>query len=429
MKLVFRNIMRRKGRSLYAIIGISIGISIIIAIVTISEGIRKSVTDLLLNYRGDLLVFQDSSTGFHDSKLSDTLGKEIEKIKGVERVEPYSVNFTVIKPVPPEKDDLSFLEDMAMSKMNLQFAIMGVSTEVSNIFDNMLDKEQFEEHRTTDENKIYLGASIIRQIESKLESIAAMLKKDEKMSAFSDIFLVEAKKGDFPVLKIGDKKYKYPKFKIKNDVFEVGGIFKTNTMQDTQAFIDINKYKILFDQKGLVSSYMIYLTNIRVLERVKKEILKIKTDRILKVQKPIELMEMFSDRIKTMENIIWALMLLAAFSGSIGVLNTMASNVSERTKEIGLLLAVGWSKARIVRILLLEGLTLAIIGGIFGILFGIAEVEILKWYIPESPIPDNYDLFVLLQGMLIAVIVGVIGSFFPAFRAARLYPVEALRYE
>ncbi len=429
MKLVFRNIMRRKGRSLYAIIGISIGISIIIAIVTISEGIRKSVTDLLLNYRGDLLVFQDSSTGFHDSKLSDTLGKQIEKIKGVERVEPYSVNYTVIKPVPPEKDDLSFLEDMAMSKMNLQFAIMGVSTEVSNIFDNMLDKEQFEEHRTTDENKIYLGASIIRQIESKLESIAAMLKKDEKMSAFSDIFLVEAKKGDFPVLKIGDKKYKYPKFKIKNDVFEVGGIFKTNTMQDTQAFIDINKYKILFDQKGLVSSYMIYLTNIRVLERVKKEILKIKTDRILKVQKPIELMEMFSDRIKTMENIIWALMLLAAFSGSIGVLNTMASNVSERTKEIGLLLAVGWSKARIVRILLLEGLTLAIIGGIFGILFGIAEVEILKWYIPESPIPDNYDLFVLLQGMLIAVIVGVIGSFFPAFRAARLYPVEALRYE
>lgn len=429
MKLVFRNIMRRKGRSLYAIIGISIGISIIIAIVTISEGIRKSVTDLLLNYRGDLLVFQDNSTGFHDSKLPDTLGKEIEKIKGVERVEPYSVNFTIIKPVPPDKDDLNFLENIAMSKMNLQFAIMGVSTEVSNIFDSMLDKEQFDKHHTTDENKIYLGASIIRQIENKLESIVAMLGKDEKMSAFSDIFLVEATEEDFPILKIGEKNYKFPKFKIKNEVFEVGGIFKTNTMQDSQAFIDIDKYKILFDQKGLVSSYMIYLKNIRELERVKKEILKIKTDRILKVQKPIELMEMFSDRIKTMENIIWALMVLAAFSGSIGVLNTMASNVSERTKEIGLLLAVGWSKVRIIRILLLEGLTLAIIGGIFGILFGIAEVEILKWYIPQSPIPESYDIYVMLQGMLIAIIVGVLGSFFPAFRAARLYPVEALRYE
>jgi len=241
MKLVFRNIMRRKGRSLYAIIGITIAISIIVAITTISEGVRKSVTDLLLNYRGDLLVFQDSSTGFYDSKLPDTLGKEIEKIKGVERVEPYSVNFTVIKPVPPDKDDLNFLENIAMSKMNLQFAIMGVSTEVSNIFDSMLDKELFDKHHTTDENRIYLGANIIRQIESKLESIVAMLKKDEKMSAFSDIFLVEATEKDFPVLKIGEKKYKYPKFKIKSEVFDVGGVFKTNTMQDSQAFIDIDK--------------------------------------------------------------------------------------------------------------------------------------------------------------------------------------------
>ncbi|MCD4656173.1 MAG: ABC transporter permease, partial [Planctomycetes bacterium] len=345
MKLVLRNIMRRKGRSLYAIIGITIAISIIVAITTISEGVRKSVTDLLLNYRGDLLVFQDSSTGFHDSKLPDTLGKVIEKIKGVEKVEPYSVHYTVIKPVPPDKDDLNFLEDIAVSKLNLQFAIMGVSTETSSIFDSMLDMEEFEKHHKTDENKIYLGASIISQIENKLENIVEMLRKDKKMSAFSDIFLVEATANDFPVLKIRDKKYKFPKFKVKNDVFEVGGIFKTDTMQDAQAFIDINKYKILFDQKGLVSSYMIYLSNIRELDSVKKEILKIKSDKVLKVQKPIELMEMFSDRIETMENIIWALMILAAFSGSIGVLNTMASNVSERTKEIGLLQAVGWSKA------------------------------------------------------------------------------------
>ena len=105
-------------------------------------------------------------------------------------------------------------------------------------------------------------------------------------------------------------------------------------------------------------------------------------------------------------------------------------SVAERTKEIGILSAVGWQRSRIVTMVMIEGLVLAVIGSIVGLTIGIAG---LHW-IAHSPQTQGFIEFVITKQMVIevfvaAIVLGLSGSAYPAWRASSFRPVEAIRYE
>jgi putative ABC transport system permease protein len=112
--------------------------------------------------------------------------------------------------------------------------------------------------------------------------------------------------------------------------------------------------------------------------------------------------------------------------GGIGIMNIMLVSVRERTREIGLRMAVGATEADVQRQFLLEAVVLSLLGGTIGILFGIgssyAITETLGWPILVSPV-------VVAIAVVFSIAVGVFFGFYPARRAARLDPIEALRYE
>jgi len=127
----------------------------------------------------------------------------------------------------------------------------------------------------------------------------------------------------------------------------------------------------------------------------------------------------------------WAISLLAIFIGAVGVINTMIMTVYERTREIGVLKAVGWKDRRILGMILGESIVLTLIAFVVGTVIAIVGVEVLLTLVPSvgGIIKPSFAIDIFLRAFAVAFIVGVIGGLYPAYRASRLSPTEALRYE
>jgi cell division protein FtsX len=130
-----------------------------------------------------------------------------------------------------------------------------------------------------------------------------------------------------------------------------------------------------------------------------------------------------------LENFGLVISLIAALAGAIGILNIMTLSVYERTREIGLLLAVGWSRYRVLSTVMLEGLLLALIGGLAGVAFGYLEVQLAREYLALDVLSTGLNIKRSLQAMGLAFVIGLLATLYPALRASLLTPIDALRHE
>jgi len=115
---------------------------------------------------------------------------------------------------------------------------------------------------------------------------------------------------------------------------------------------------------------------------------------------------------------------LALFVGGIGIMNIMFVSVTERTREIGVRKAIGAPKRSILMQFLFESAAICLIGGIIGIMIAFPLTLII-----DQILPTAMPLSIVAIALLISVFVGVVSGFLPAFRASRMDPVDALRYE
>jgi ABC-type antimicrobial peptide transport system permease subunit len=129
---------------------------------------------------------------------------------------------------------------------------------------------------------------------------------------------------------------------------------------------------------------------------------------------------------------------LALFVASIGIANTMIMAVYERTKEIGILKAVGAAPGQIRGLFVVEASLIGLLGGLLGTLFGWLLGKFLNWLIleilrwQEVPVQGTFFIvswWLVLAALAFATLVGLLAGLYPAARAARLPPLDALRYE
>ena len=129
-------------------------------------------------------------------------------------------------------------------------------------------------------------------------------------------------------------------------------------------------------------------------------------------------------------SMIWGVSFIALVVGSLIVTNTMWMSVLERTREIGVLRAVGWSKGGIVRLIVLESMGVGLLGFMIGCLLGIGLAELTAILpVTEQFLDPQYDAVLFLLAGVVAVALSVVGAVLPAGRAVRVSPAEALRYE
>ncbi len=134
--------------------------------------------------------------------------------------------------------------------------------------------------------------------------------------------------------------------------------------------------------------------------------------------------------LNTVQYVVIGIVSIALLVGGLGIMNTMYMSVSERTKEIGIMKAVGATKKQILSIYLIESGILGLIGGVIGTLLGLAISEVAFYFIRQFASMSLYPnrSLMLIGGALVAsFLLGVFSGYLPARKAANLEPVEAIR--
>ncbi len=139
-----------------------------------------------------------------------------------------------------------------------------------------------------------------------------------------------------------------------------------------------------------------------------------------------EFADMWKSSTKTTTNLLLCVAFISLIVGGVGIMNIMLVSVTERTREIGLRMAVGARGSDILKQFLIESIVICLVGGIIGIFAGHAFSMIMS-KIMGWPVAISYVAIIISFG--VSALVGIIFGYYPAWKAARLDPIEALRYE
>jgi macrolide transport system ATP-binding/permease protein len=139
-----------------------------------------------------------------------------------------------------------------------------------------------------------------------------------------------------------------------------------------------------------------------------------------------EMHKVLSSTTESMSTLLLVVALISLVVGGVGIMNIMLVSVTERTREIGLRMAVGARSHHILRQFLVEAVVLCLVGGSIGILLGRGISILVRWKVHW---PTQASMGMIVAAVAVSAGVGIVFGFYPAWKASRLDPIEALRYE
>ena len=229
------------------------------------------------------------------------------------------------------------------------------------------------------------------------------------------------------------------KVEIEGQAFTVVGIHQSfNLFENSMAVVALSDLQTLMDRQNQVTAFFIVVEESTDkksrIDALAKEIEALKDEKGRKIgvsALPSQDHVKSSLELKVVQAMAWSTSAIALIIGIIGMLNTMMIAVFERTSEIGTLRAIGWPKARVVKMILIESLVLSVLGWVLGMLMSTA----LTWILSISPanssviLPSSVSPEIMSKALVLAILAGLVGAAYPAYHAARLLPTEALRHD
>jgi ABC-type antimicrobial peptide transport system permease subunit len=216
--------------------------------------------------------------------------------------------------------------------------------------------------------------------------------------------------------------------RLLNSSFRVVGIYETGqAFEDAGVVLGLREAQTITGKLRQVQFYLISLRDPEQAEVARADLEAAFPD--IDFSLTSELAESTSD-FRVIQEMADQISLLAVFIGAVGMLNTMLMSVLERTREIGVLRSLGWRRRQVLGMILKESLVLGAVGGLCGIPLGLGLGSLIGaagiW---GGAIKPLYAPSLFVRAIVVAIAVGTTGGLYPAWRATRLRPVEALRYE
>jgi putative ABC transport system permease protein len=225
---------------------------------------------------------------------------------------------------------------------------------------------------------------------------------------------------------------------IFGEDFRVVGVFESfSVYENGSAVVLLTDLQELMNRPGQVTGFQVILEDRpdkkALVEEVKEKIKELDDGRGHSLgldALPTEDYVKSTSQLQMAHAMAWVTSVIALVIGAIGVLNTMVMSVFERTREIGILRAIGWRKGRVMRMILYESLFLSMAGAAVGVAAAVALTRLLS-QLPQGSrfIEGSVDPGVMLRGLIIALFVGLAGGIYPALRGAYMLPTEAIRHE
>jgi putative ABC transport system permease protein len=400
LRMAIANLLHRRTRSWLTLIGIFIGIAAVVALVSLGQGLQLALTSEFLQLGADKLQIQPKSVGFSmDSTKNDLRDRDLRAIDGASGVmHSVGVNMQTAK-VEWGKDGIGF------------FYIIGTT-------DDPVERKVVTDYWTI---KLAQGRD---------------LKQGDSAKAVVGYDLAKPDKLDTPI-KIGDK------LLVNGARFEVVGTFQQmgDPAVDNGVFVSDDGYQAMF---GVEDRYNIVVVQAEpgadiddVADAVSQELRRERNldvgDENFEVQTPQELIDSFSEIFNIVQFVIYGIAAISLLVGGIGIMNTMYTAVLERTKEIGIMKAIGATNGTILSIFVLESGLLGLVGGAIGVVFGMGLAKITE-YIGRTVLDTLllqawFSWWLVLGALLFAFITGVGSGLLPARQASKQQPVVSLRYE
>ena len=147
------------------------------------------------------------------------------------------------------------------------------------------------------------------------------------------------------------------------------------------------------------------------------------------MQSNAEFKEDWESQIDQLLSLLYALLGISLIISLFGIVNALVLSIYERTREIGMLRAIGTTRRQMRAIVRYESIITAVIGGVLGIVIGVLFAWILTRGLEDQGIGFSFPVLTLIIFLVLAILAGVLAAMLPARRAARLNPLEALHHE
>ena len=210
--------------------------------------------------------------------------------------------------------------------------------------------------------------------------------------------------------------------------YRIVGIYETGQgMEESGGVVTLEEAQEIAQKHRQVSLFQVGVRPGADIETVKERISNLDRDITVSVASDYEGGEQWT---AMLQGFAWGIAGIAILIGGLGMMSAMVMSVMERTREIGTLRALGWTRRQVLRLILGEAVGLSLVGGVLGVALGI----LLAWLAGQIPSVGAFlegvlSVRIVVQGMVTALALGVIGGLYPAWQASNLQPVEALRYE
>jgi putative ABC transport system permease protein len=397
IRMAFRSIMTGKLRSGLTILGIVIGIASVIAMLAVGRGAQQSISANIEKMGSNLLIIQPGSGNRGVVQTADS-----QPLTMADAAALQSALGDKIKVAP----EVSIRAQVKNQNKNTSTTVLGITS------------AYFEARNY----QMAIGEEFLPEQDHLTDKIC-IIGKTVATALFED--------GENPAGQI---------IRINRQPYRIVGIYQEKGATGWQDADDQILIPIQTAQNRMTGSSDLRAIYSSVIDRTQTTAIQAEIETILRrqhklradqdndfrIRSQVELMESMETISKSFTILLGSIAFISLLVGGIGIMNILLVSVTERTKEIGIRKAIGAYENDILYQFLIESITLCIIGGILGILLGVGISYVVGIFSPWQPIVSSFSILLSLG---VSLSVGIGFGFFPALKAARMNPVDALRHE